>query len=167
MSSIVFIGFRGSGKSTLGKWLAADLGEQFIDTDDVVLAHLGFSTVSEAWQSVGEVGWREAEELLIPELLEKDAVISLGGGAPMLQQVATALIKSKIVIHLISSEEATLNRIAKGEDRPALSATDLEVRLERLPAYGSLATFTVATSCAIEESKQCILEILDSVDERS
>ena len=167
MSSIVFIGYRGSGKSTLGKWLAADRGEQFIDTDDVVLAHLGFSTVSKAWQSVGEDGWREAEELLIPKMLEKKAVISLGGGSPMLQQVATALAKSKAVIHLISSQEATVSRIAQGDDRPALSASDLEIRLERLPTYGSLATFTVDTSCPIAESKQCILEFLDSVDYRS
>ena len=48
MSTFVFIGFRGSGKSTLGKWLADELDLPFVDTDEKVLGFLGFQTVMEA-----------------------------------------------------------------------------------------------------------------------
>jgi len=163
MSSIAFIGFRGSGKSTLGKWLAAVVDKEWIDTDVVVLAHLDFSTVEEAWESVGEEGWRKAELLLIPSILEQSAVVSLGGGAPMLPDIAQSLAKCHVVFHLVSNEDVTLQRISEGKDRPALEASDVEMLRKRLPKYASLSTYTIDTSSAIAQSKANILEYLDSL----
>jgi shikimate kinase len=160
MSTIVFIGFRGSGKTTLGRWLAEERRMPFIDTDDRVLESLGYESVTEAWKQVGEKGWREAEMHVIPDLLDQDAVVSLGGGAPMVPMVAKAVANCAVVFNLTANEEVTESRIRKGEDRPALSADDLEMRLQRLPSYAMLGTCGIDTSGDIEICKQRILDYL-------
>jgi|TARA_B100001964_G_C14007319_1_gene497743 shikimate kinase len=161
MSTIAFIGFRGSGKSILGRWLANELDVPFIDTDDEVLTVLGYASVSEAWERIGERGWREAEMRVIPDLLEQEAVVSLGGGAPLLPNVAKAVAVCDVVFNLTASEKVTADRIASGSDRPALSADDTEMRLRRLPAYADLATCGIDTSGNIDLTKKCILDFLE------
>ena len=161
MSTIAFIGYRGSGKSTLGKWLAEELGLVFIDADDRVLALLGFDSVTQAWDQVGEKGWREAELHVIPALFQLEAVVALGGGAPMIPGVAKAIAGCKHVINLNSNAAVTQERIASGEDRPALAEGDAETRLDRLPTYAMLGTIGIDTSGDIGRCKEQILEYLE------
>ena len=160
MTTIAFIGFRGSGKSTLGRWLSQELGLPFIDTDDSVLSSLGYATVVEAWKHVGEKGWRDAELRLIPELLEQEAVVSIGGGAPMLPSVTAAIAGCDVVFNLTASKEVTAQRLSEGDDRPDLSADDEEMRLNRLPTYGTLGTCGIETSGPVDICKQHILDFL-------
>jgi shikimate kinase len=160
MNTIAFIGFRGSGKTTLGKWLSEKLDLPFVDTDEKILSHLGYESVKEAWDEIGEEGWREAELRLIPDLLEQGGVVSLGGGAPMIPLVSKALANCSVVFNLTASEEDTLNRIEKGTDRPTLSEVDAEVRAQRLPAYAMIATCPVDTSGEISDCKDKILDFL-------
>lgn len=161
MSTIVFIGFRASGKSLLGSWLAEELRMPFVDTDDVVLAHLGFDSVDNAWEQVGEEGWREAELLVIPPLFEQQSVIALGGGAPMIQAIQKAMGSVDTVFNLTANEKMTVLRMEAGEDRPALSNPDLDVRLERLPTYAMLGTCGIETSGDIDDIKAKILDHLN------
>lgn len=160
MSTIAFIGFRGSGKSTLGRWLSEELDVPFIDTDCEVLAFLGYSSVEEAWSVVGEDGWREAEMHLIPELLERDIIVSIGGGAPMIPLVAKAVATCEVVFNLTASEGVTSLRIAAGNDRPALCFDDKEMRLNRLPTYAMLGTYGIDTSGDIDGCKERILDFI-------
>jgi shikimate kinase len=162
MAKIAFIGFRGSGKSTLGRWLATELGLPFVDTDDEVLASMGYSSVSEAWKAKGEQAWRDAEFHVIPALLKRDAIFALGGGAPMIPLVAKALSTCDIVFNLTADEDETAHRIALGDDRPALTSDDAEVRLSRLPAYAMLGTFGVDTSGNIDDCKLRILDFIEN-----
>ena len=162
MATIVFIGFRGSGKTTLGRWLAEELGVDFIDTDVLVLERLGFESVTLAWEAVGEIGWREAEASVIPPLLQKEAVIAFGGGAPMIPQVKKALSGVPIVIHVVADAQETARRIKGGDDRPALAKGDQEIRLERLPLYAMLATCEIDTSGPIADSQAQILNFLNN-----
>jgi shikimate kinase len=162
MSTIAFIGYRGSGKTTLGKWLARELGLEFIDTDDCVLASLGFDSVTEAWEQVGEKGWREAELHVIPELFQCEAVIALGGGAPMFPGVAKSVAGCKYVFNLTANADVTRERIEAGDDRPALAAGDVESRLDRLPTYAMLATIGIDTSGDIDSCKERILDYLEN-----
>ena len=140
MSTIAIIGYRGSGKTTISEWVANYLDMPCIDTDNKVLEHLGMSSVQSVWDEKGEARWREVEAEIIPSLLQEDAVVSLGGGAPMSGSVKDALKKVPMVINCIADEETTLARIAKGQDRPMLYGDDLQVRRDRLATYESLAT---------------------------
>ena len=146
MSTIAIIGYRGSGKTTISEWIAKYLDMPCIDTDDRVLNHLGMSSVQSVWDDLGEARWREAEAQIIPALLQEDAVVSLGGGAPMSEPVKNALRNVPMVINCIADEETTLARIEKGEDRPMLHADELQVRSERLETYDSLATHELDTN---------------------
>lgn len=158
MSTIVLIGYRGTGKSTLGSWLANELGVAFVDTDETVLEHLGFRTVKQAWAAVQEGGWREAEREIVPPLLQMDGIIALGGGAPMLEEVGHVLRTVPIVIHLWAEPAVITARLAEGDDRPALSQDDLEVMYTRLPQYTLLSTCGIDTSGDLEETKSMLLE---------
>ncbi len=161
MATIVFIGFRGSGKSTLGRWLAGKLKLPFIDTDELVLVHLGFDSVAKAWDAVGEKGWREAELRVIPPLLEQEAVISLGGGAPIIPEIKHSLGGVSVVFNLTADEEVTNHRIEGGTDRPGLFESNAQTRLDRLPLYAMLGTCGIDTSGDIEHSQSAILDFLE------
>jgi shikimate kinase len=143
MPTIAIIGYRGSGKSTISQWIAEYLDMPCIDTDDRVLEHLGGSVQSE-WDEEVEARWRKAEAEIVPSLLKEDAVVSMGGAAPMPEVVKEALKQVSLVIHCIADEQTTLARIEKGKDRPMthamLHADALQIRSERLEIYDSLAT---------------------------
>ena len=146
MSTIAIIGYRGAGKTTVSEWIAEHLQMPCVDADDRVLQHLGMSTVQQVWDELDEARWREAETQIIPSLLLEDAVVSLGGGAPMSEPIQSALRKVPMVINCIADEETTLARIKKGEDRPMLHTDDLQVRKERLETYASLGTHELDTN---------------------
>ena len=162
MSTIALIGYRGSGKSTLGKWLAVELGVPFLDTDEKVLEHLGLDSVTEAWKSVGEEGWRAAERAVIPQLLSHNGVIALGGGAPMIEVIGKRLLTVPKVIHLWAESSVITDRLAEGNDRPALAQDALEVMYRRLPEYAMIASCSVDTSGDLDSSKSAILKAATS-----
>lgn len=162
MSTIALIGYRGSGKSTLGKWLAEELGVLFVDTDEKVLEYLGLDSVMEVWATVGEEGWRAGEQTVIPGLLDTDGVVALGGGAPMVEVVGKRLLTVSKVIHLWANSEVITTRLSGEDDRPSLSGDDLEVMYQRLPEYAMIATCGIDTSGEIEATKTALLHAATS-----
>lgn len=91
--SVILIGYRGSGKSSIGKRLADQLWLKFVDTDELVVQAAGKS-IREIFEQDGEARFRELETAAIQQALAApDTVISLGGGA-VLREENRALIKS-------------------------------------------------------------------------
>ena len=83
MTNRVFlIGYMASGKTTIGKLLAARLGYVFLDTDRCIEAKK-LKTVAEIFSEEGEVCFRKLEQKCLHELAEfENVVISTGGGTP-------------------------------------------------------------------------------------
>lgn len=80
--SIVLVGYRGSGKSTIGERLAERLWQPFIDTDELVVRKAGGKTIKEIFDAGGEAAFRDLETGVVREVcLLQDHVIALGGGA--------------------------------------------------------------------------------------
>ena len=158
MSTIALIGYRGTGKSTLGKWLAEELGVLFVDTDEKVLEYLALDSVMEVWATIGEDGWRAGERAVIPGLLDTDGVVALGGGAPMVEVVGKRLLTVSKVIHLWANSEVITTRLSGVDDRPVLSSNELELMYERLPEYAMIATCGIDTSGDLESTKSALLE---------
>jgi shikimate kinase/3-dehydroquinate synthase len=137
---LVFIGFMGAGKTTGARAAAAALGVKAMDTDRALEQRLG-ATIDDYFASHGERAFREAEEDLVAEFLERPPapVLSLGGGAIGSPRVRELLQRHTVV--LLHVDEATAWRRAGGKRRPL--ARDRErfaaLHAERGPVYESLA----------------------------
>jgi len=148
----VLIGYRGSGKTSIGRRLADRLWQPFVDTDEQIVARAG-KTIREIFAQSGEAAFRDLEQQIVQESLSsgEDRVISLGGGA-VLRDANRALIGSGAhkVIYLRCDPAALHQRIHADPDtaanRPNLThlgggIAEIERLLaEREPLYRSLMT---------------------------
>jgi shikimate kinase len=124
--SIVLIGYRGSGKTTLGRLLAEELGFSFVDLDQIITQQAGRS-IKEIFESEGEPGFRQREsETLRQALAKANHVISLGGGAVLAEHNRQAIQQSgHAVVYLRASAEELHRRInadpSTAAQRPSLT----------------------------------------------
>lgn len=125
--SIFLIGYRGSGKSTVGAHLADRLWQPFVDTDDVIVRRAGKS-IREIFAHEGEPAFRDLESQAIVEACQgPPAVISLGGGAlDRPQNLDVIRAGAHKVIYLRCEPAELLRRIqadpASDNHRPHLTA---------------------------------------------
>jgi shikimate kinase len=148
---IVLIGFMGSGKSTVGRLLAAKLQREFVDLDEL-LEQEQHATVTEIFVSNGEDGFRQKEaELLGRALAGGPRVLAAGGGAPCFFDNMDRMLANGTVVLLHTEIDQLLERIGSGAGRPLLArAADKRSEIERLLAlrapYYARAQLTVETS---------------------
>ncbi len=137
--AIVFIGFMGAGKST-ALAAAREAGLETIEIDELMERELGMP-ITEAFERLGEEGFRAREAEVVGKLLEDTdgGAIALGGGSILSERVRDALGRHIVAWLQIDAEEAW--RRIEGSDRPlARSAADVAELLEvRLPLYEQLA----------------------------
>jgi len=146
MSAIVILGHSGSGKTTVGKWVANYLDMPCIDTDDMVLELLGKTSIQSVWDEEGEASWLEAEAEIIPGLLKEDTVVILGGATSMPASVKDAMANMPMIINCVADEKTTLARIAQCEDHLVRDLDEVQVRSERVKEYGQLTTHELDTN---------------------
>ena len=146
MSAIVILGHSGSGKTSVGEWVANYLDMPCIDTDRRVLEHLNKTSIQSVWDEDGEASWHEAESEIIPGLLKEDNVVILGGQTATPASVQDAIANMPMIINCVADEKTTLARIAKCEDRLVRDIDDVQVRSERVKEYGQLATHELDTN---------------------
>ncbi len=137
--AIVFIGFMGAGKST-ALAAAREAGLETTEIDELMEADLGMP-IDQAFESLGEDGFREREAEVVGALLERaeGGAIALGGGSVLSERIRQALGRHVVVWLQVDAEQAW-SRIA-GSDRPlARSAGGVAELLDvRLPLYEQLA----------------------------
>lgn len=148
MERVVLIGFRGSGKTAVGRRLARMLHRPFIDTDSLIEEEAGLP-IPEIFGQHGEGHFRALEKETIARLPAGDAVISTGGGAVMDPASLGHLRRGSTVFFLEASPEVLEPRIARS-GRPPLTDRPLgeEIRhllQERTPVYRSAADFCIRT----------------------
>ena len=110
--SIVLIGYRGSGKTTIGKKLASRLWQTFLDVDDLIVKKAGKS-IKEIFEQDGEPHFRDLEAEAVRELAQlEDHVIGLGGGTLMREENRKVLKeKSHKLVYLKCEPEELLRRV--------------------------------------------------------
>ena len=148
---VVLVGLPGAGKSTVGRRLAARLGVEFRDSDELIVERAG-RPIPAIFATVGEPAFRALEaDVIVAALGEFDGVLALGGGAVVTAAVRAALADSGLpIVWLIAEHGQLLERVSGAEHRPLL-AGDTAARLrqladERDALYRQLATVTVDTS---------------------
>ena len=152
---IVLTGFMGSGKSTIGPLLAAELGWTFLDLDVEVEQRSG-QTVPEIFAKRGEAAFRQEETAALVSILgHPHCVIALGGGAP--ETLANRLLLEQTpataVIYLAASFATLAGRCAQQAKVPAATLRPLfadpvsaEMRFAaRHPLYLRLAHVSIDT----------------------
>lgn len=153
--TIYLMGLRGSGKSTVGRLLAARVGGVFVDLDDLTPGVLRCATAAEALRTKGEPAFRAAErEALDDPRVGAAAVVGLGGGTPTHQASAEELRKrvgaGDHLVYLRASVDTLRARLAATDlsKRPSLTGADplaevAAVWAKRDPIYLGLATAIV------------------------
>lgn len=140
--NIVLTGFMGTGKTTVGKLLAAELGYEFIDTDNVIETRCGRS-IPEIFRESGEDEFRSLEADLVRELAEQEGLVIATGGRLMLDPAnAAALSRKGLVFCLAATQDEILSRLTNNQQsRPLLNVPEpgeriVELLAQRAEGYG-------------------------------
>jgi shikimate kinase len=165
--NIALIGFRATGKSTVGKILARKLGRQFLDMDQRLTSEAGRDIA--AW--VKQDGWdsfRRAESgLLMLITLQKDLVVATGGGVVLDPQSRRVLRENFFTVWLKATPETIYSRLSSDpgstQTRPSLSELPMKEEIEKVlcqrePFYSEVAAIEIDT-----EGKQTI-RIADEIE---
>ena len=127
----------GCGKSVVGVLVAKRAGVPFHDLDFVIESEAGMS-IPEIFATRGEAAFRAMESRLLPDILQPDTVVALGGGAP-LDDANWRLIAERATTVFLDCGIDTIWARVKGSSRPLLegkSLEDLQALLEvRRPRY--------------------------------
>ena len=163
MKNIVLIGFMGTGKTSVGRFLANKLNRRFIDTDKEI-ENIAGKSVAQLIGGEGMIRFRSEESLLVKKLSgQENLVIATGGGTLLDPENYRSLKENGIIIGLTASSEVIYNRVKnKKNERPLLAKGDLmeqivSLREERRELY-KVADFTVDTgSGSLDETVKKIL----------
>ncbi len=145
MNTVILVGFMGSGKSTVGRLLAQEIGAPFLDVDETIERDQGRS-VDEIFEQDGEPHWRALErDASLAAIKNPGMVVSLGGGALEDPNVCAAA-EWGTVVYLRTSFAEVLKRTKGGLGRPMLARSDPKALFDqRLEHYERLADHTVDT----------------------
>ena len=160
-TSIALCGFMASGKSALGRRLAAALGYDFVDTDELLLRRTG-QTLPEMFAIGGEAYFRDREHETIREAaLLPRTVIATGGGVMTFERNARLLAASTRIVHVHRSFDACYASISRRRNRPIASQKSREelqaLYNARLAAYARYATFTLENDSTMESAVDRVL----------
>ncbi len=129
---IVLVGMMGSGKTSVGRRLAARLGLDFADADaEIETAHR--MTIPEIFAVHGEPYFRDGERRVIARLLaEGPKVVATGGGAFMNAETRARIAEHGVSIWLKADFDVLMRRVRRRANRPLLQTPDPEGALRKL-----------------------------------
>lgn len=140
----------GSGKSSIGRQLAHELGKEFIDADRVLEERTGVS-ITVIFDVEGEAGFRRRESELLEELTARPGIILATGGGAVIAPANRALLRERgFTVYLRASVHELRNRTRHDRSRPLLNVDDPRAKLEALlaerePWYLEVADLVVET----------------------
>lgn len=144
-TDLILIGMPGSGKTTLGRALAARLGRPFLDCDEEFSRRFG-RTPAEALRADGEDAFREQETSVLAELGKRSGVVlATGGGCVTRPENAPLLLQNGFVVWV----QRPLDALAL-EDRPLSAQGTDKLYARREPLYRALAQTTIVNDSAPE-----------------
>lgn len=135
------IGFMATGKSTVGRLIAARTGRVFIDLDTQVAEQAGM-TVAEIFRQQGESGFRVQEAAALRKSLgTENSVIATGGGAACNENNLQTMLSLGFVTALAADPAEVIRRVGKSSGRPLLDGAEdpetaaMQLLSQREPFY--------------------------------
>ncbi len=162
--NLILTGFMGTGKTTVGRAVAEQLGRPFVDMDQVIEERAGRS-IADIFAHEGEAAFRAIEAELCRELADQgDLVIATGGGALVDIDNRQVLASTGLVICLTADVETILGRLEDVTDRPLLDAPDRRARVgalleARRAAYGTLPYHVDTTGLTTTQVTERVLAL--------
>ncbi len=147
---VCLIGMMGSGKSTVGRRLAALLGRPFVDADRELESRCGVP-ITTIFELEGEAGFRRRESQLIDELSRTPGIVlATGGGVVTVEANRHCLRERCFVVYLQASPGELWHRLRNDRVRPLLQTADPRGRIADLvtardPLYRETAHRVVRT----------------------
>ncbi len=149
--NIVLIGYRGTGKSTVARYLGRRLKRRVVSTDAEVIARAKLS-IPEIVEQSGWDHFRNLESAVCQSLTDKDELIIDTGGGVILRDANVAALKANGVTVWLTAEVPTIaSRIGRDSQRPSLSGTMTfveeieEILKTRVPKYKAAADYVIPT----------------------
>ncbi|NGZ11494.1 MAG: shikimate kinase [Nitrospira sp. LK70] len=149
--NVVLIGYRGTGKSTVGNIVAARLGRMLLSTDAEIVKLAGQTIL----QIVEKNGWeyfRDLEAKVCQELAGRTGlVVDTGGGAILRPRNVEVLKETGRLFWLTASLSTITERIGEDSQRPSLTGAKSfldeiqDVLRERTPKYLAAADYVIET----------------------
>jgi shikimate kinase len=170
--NIVLIGYRGSGKSTVGRRLSAHLNMRFVDIDDLIEERQGVP-ISDIVKSHGWGHFRKLERSAIEEISKDDRlIIAPGGGAVLDTDNVKAFKKNGFIIWLKADKQTLLKRLNQDPGtntrRPTLTGKGTSEELKEVmslrdPIYERVSEIQIDTSMIdVKTVVENILTVLKS-----
>jgi len=168
--NIILIGYRGSGKSTVGSKLADRLKRRFVDTDGLIEERQGV-LISDIVKSKGWSHFRKIERAIVEEISKgNNLVIAPGGGAVLDADNVKVLRRNGFIVWLKADQQTLLKRIQKDRGsstrRPTLTGKGTLEEIEetisqREPFYEGASEIQIDTSMlAVDAVVETILTVL-------
>ena len=156
MQNVILIGMPGSGKTTIGTRLAAQLGRTFLDADTVLEQKAGIP-IPEIFRLEGEEGFRQRETAVLTELGKHSGLVIATGGGCVTKSENYPLLHQNGTIFCLTRE---LDRLPL-DGRPVSQALGAEeIYRRRKPLYEKFADAMINNDRTVEDAVHQILEVL-------
>ncbi len=155
--NIVLVGFMGTGKTSAGKAVAAQLGMTFVDMDDVLVERQG-KPVARIFAEDGEPHFRVLERALVRELAgRRGLVIGTGGGVVLNPENIADFARTGVVICLAADPQTIFRRVEHDTGRPLLAGGDKLARIRQLyaarqPLYEAIPLRVETAGLTVEQA---------------
>lgn len=162
--NIILTGFMGTGKTTVGKYLANILNYDFIDTDKE-LERIENKNISDIFNNFGEEYFRQKEKNICLSLSQKKhCIISTGGGTLLTPINCQLLEKTGYIVCLKASWDCIVQRLHSDEKekRPLFLSNGKQLYNLRSSFYDSFLLQVDTTNKLISQVAQEILSCIDS-----
>ena len=164
--TVVLVGMMGSGKTAIGRALAAALDVPFLDSDAAIEEAAALS-IAEIFERDGETFFRAREAEVIDRLLSgPPAILSTGGGAFLAEKNRDVIAQKGVAVWLDADLKTLWDRVRHKNTRPLLRTANPHATLSalmdvRTPIYSMASVHApIVPSASIEETTQSVLDIL-------
>ncbi len=159
--SIFLIGMMGTGKTTVGKTLARQLGYRFFDTD-VLIERVSNQSIKKIFATQREEGFRDLETQVLSEVCACTRSVIATGGGIILRQKNWSYLHHGLIIWLDAPVELLRQRVAQDTMQERPLAADLAALLEKRRSLYAEADLHISLN-AVETPEQIAGRIIEEI----